>query len=239
MTAVGRYDITADFQDKGHHSAILARLKEMVHGNDMEDLRSSYRQESGKTLDRSHKVSMAHVEKALNSIIDKNASESAIKIFLDLQVQNGRAVSKQADLFKEAIGDIIPETFSIKTPHACGCINCGCGVSEDIVVKAAQFKDLLAIFIVLARLPKDVNPSYQGKIRELLKPFQESMSEFSMKTFVNKLEEYEEKKPLCGQGEDKSSGQHWEREGTTHSSQAMVNMVKLHMTKNQNPTLIQ
>ena len=103
---------------------------------------------------------MTHVETALKAIIDKNASESAIKVFLDLQVQNGRAVSKQADGFKEAIGDIILETFSIKTPHTCGC-----GIMEDIVVKAAQFKDLLAIFIVLARLPKDVNPSYQGKIR--------------------------------------------------------------------------
>ena len=69
-------------------------------------------------------------------------------------------------------------------------------MSEDIVVQAAQFKDLLSIFIVLAHLPKDVNPSYQGKIRELLKPFLESMSEFSMKTFVDKLEEYEDSKNL-------------------------------------------
>ena len=101
---------------------------------------------------------MVHVEKALYSIIDKNASETAIKIFLDLQVQSGRPVSKQPDLFKEAIGDIIPETFTIKTPHACICEKCMCGGIEDIVVPATQIKDLLTIFIILARLPRDVNP---------------------------------------------------------------------------------
>ena len=64
------------------------------------------------------------------------------------------------------------------------------------MVKAAQFKDLMAIFIILARLPKDVNASYQGKIRELLTPFLEDMLEFSMKMFFKKLEDYEDKKNL-------------------------------------------
>ena len=139
---------------------------------------------AGKTLERSHQINMAHLEAALTSIINKNSCEAAIKQFLDLQVQHGRGVYKQADGFKEAIGDIIPETFSIKTANMCSC-----GKTEEIVVKAAQFKDLLAIFIILARLPKDVNASYQGKIRELLTPFLEDMSEFSMKTFVKKLED--------------------------------------------------
>ena len=132
---------------------------------------------------------MAHIDAALTSIINKNSCEAAIKVFLDLQVQHGRAVTKQADGFKEALGDIIPETFSIKNPNMCSF-----GKTEDIVVKAAQFRDLLAIFIILARLPKDVNASYQGQIRELLTPFLEDISEFSMKTFVKKLEDYEDKK---------------------------------------------
>ena len=71
-----------------------------------------------------------------------------------------------------------------------------CGNKEDIVVPAEQIKDLLMIFIILARLPRDVNPSYQGKIRELLKPYLESTSEFSMKTFVDKIEAYEDSKNL-------------------------------------------
>ena len=38
LTQVGNYDSTAALQDKGYHKSILNRLKEMVHGNDMEDL---------------------------------------------------------------------------------------------------------------------------------------------------------------------------------------------------------
>ena len=101
LTSCGRYDTTVEFQDKDNFTTILARLKELVHGNDMEDLRSSYRRDSGKALERSHKINMAHIEAALTSIINKNSCESAIKAFLDLQVQHGRAVSKQADGFKE------------------------------------------------------------------------------------------------------------------------------------------
>ena len=176
---------------------------------------------------------MAHIDAALTSIINKNSCEAAIKAFLDLQVEYGRAVSKQEDGFKEAIGDIIPETFSIKTPHTCEC-----GNKEDIVVKAAQFRDLLAIFNILARLPKDVNASYQGKIRELLNPFLEDMSEFSMKTFVKKLEDYEDKKtssrtrkrpelkPTLGKGENQT-------QQFTAVKDSRV------MTKSLNPTLIQ
>ena len=55
---------------------------------------------------------------------------------------------------------------------------------------------MLTIFIILARQPRDVNPSYQGKIRELLKPFLESTSEFCMKTFVDTIEAYEDSKNL-------------------------------------------
>ena len=110
-------------------------------------------------------------------------------------MQSGRGVSKQADGFEEAIGDILPETFSIKT--ICNCS----GMDHEVVVKAAQFKDLLAIFVILARLPKDVNASYQGKIRELLTPYLEDMSSFSMKTFVKLLEDYEDRKNLFGDKE--------------------------------------
>ena len=52
------------------------------------------------------------------------------------------------------------------------------------------------IFVILARLPKDVEPSYQGKIRKLLTPHIEDMSKFDMKTFIKQMEDYEEKKNL-------------------------------------------
>ena len=174
----GRYDMMKKVQGLADFNTIMARLKELVDENDMEYLRNSYRWASEwKSLEKSHEINMAHLVEALTSIVNKNSGEQAIKKFFDLQVQSGRGVSKQADGFKEAIGDILLETFSIKT--VCNCT----GVDQEVVVKAAQIKDLLAIFVILARLPKDENASYQGKIRELLNPYLEDMSSFSMKTF--------------------------------------------------------
>ena len=140
---------------------------------------------------------MDSVKKAFYFIVDKNCGETAIKTFLDLHIQGGRPISKQADTVRQQIGDIIPKTFTIKTSHACSCAQCNCGGTKaDIVVPAEQIKDLLTIFIILARQPRDVNPGYQGKIRELLKPFLESTSEFCMKTFVDMIEAYEDSKNL-------------------------------------------
>ena len=87
---------------------------------------------------------MEHLVEALTSIVNKNLGEQAIKKFMDLQVQNGRGVSKQADGFKRAVGDILPETFSIKAVCKCS------GVDKEVIVKTTQIKDLLAIFFILA-----------------------------------------------------------------------------------------
>ena len=93
----------------------------MIHSNDLDDFRSSYRRSTDKTLDISHQVYMDSVKKAFYSIVDKNCGETAIKTFLDLHIQGGRPVSKQADTVRQQIGDIIPKTFTIKTSHACSC----------------------------------------------------------------------------------------------------------------------
>ena len=146
----------------------------MVHSNDMDDFWASYRQSTEKTLDISHQICMKSVEKAFKSIIDKHSGETAIKAFLDLHIQGRRPISKQADTIREQTGDIIPKSFSIKTSHACTCPSCKCGAIQDIVVPAEQVKDLLTIFIILARLPRDVNPGYQGKLRDMLRAHRNS-----------------------------------------------------------------
>ena len=107
----GRYNPNAQVQGLEDFSSIMDRLKELVDENDMEDLRNSYRQASeGKSFEKSHEINMGHLLEALTSIINKNSGEQAIKRYLDLQVQSGKGVSKQADGFKRAVGDILPET---------------------------------------------------------------------------------------------------------------------------------
>jgi hypothetical protein len=110
---------------------------------------------------RPHSVNMKHLGEALTSIINKQSSEEAIKRFFDIPIQGGRGVSKQADLIKEAIGDIISDFFKIKTTYRYN------GTDNEVIVEVAQVKDLLIIFVILAQLPKDVDAGYQGRIREL------------------------------------------------------------------------
>ena len=43
LTSCGRYDVLKEVQDKDDFTTILARLKELVHDNDMDDLWNSYR----------------------------------------------------------------------------------------------------------------------------------------------------------------------------------------------------
>ena len=94
LTSTGSYNPMAELQDKANHKTILYRLKEMIHSNDLDDFRSSYRRSSEKTLDISHQICMDSVKKALFSIVDKNSGETAIKTVLDLQIQGGRPISK-------------------------------------------------------------------------------------------------------------------------------------------------
>ena len=87
---------------------------------------------------------MEHLVEALTSIVNKNSGEQAIQKYMDLQVQSRKGVSKQADGFKRAVGDILPETFSIKAVCKCS------GENREVIVKTTQIKDLLAIFVILA-----------------------------------------------------------------------------------------
>ena len=197
LNSTGNYNNLSTYQETENHRPILHRLKEMIHGNDMEDFKAAYHRISEKNIDIIHQVKMDNVLQALGTIVDKNCGETNIKKFMDSIVQGGRPVSKQAQGIRQQIGDIITEEFRIKTTHKCSCSECRCGGKEsEIEVPADQVKDFLTIFILLSRQPKDMNPSYQGKIRELLKPFLNTMVNFSMQDFLNKIEAYEDSKNL-------------------------------------------
>ena len=87
------------------------RVMEIVNKSEHDKLKASYYRKAGKELNTQHIMSIKNLKAAVMDLINKNAAETAIKLFLDLKIFQDISLADQMDNIKRHVGKFLPEEF--------------------------------------------------------------------------------------------------------------------------------
>ena len=96
-----------------HYHLVKNRVFEIVDESEHDKLCAAYYRKSGKELRKQHVMQIKNLEAAVTELIDQNAAETSIKVFLDLKLSGTDSLADQMNDIKCHDGKFLPDNFEL------------------------------------------------------------------------------------------------------------------------------
>ena len=168
-----------------YYVLVKNRVLEIVDESEHDKLCAAYYRKSGKELRKQHVMSIKNLEAAVKELIDQNAAETSIKVFLDLRISGTDSLADQMDDIKRHVGKFLPDEFELN----------GITANDKIarIVTTKRIRELIAPMFTIGNLTQDMDGMYKGIVRDILLPTLKKLTNFSWDEAVSEIKAYGKK----------------------------------------------